>query len=342
MRCRLCEARGETMNIEATLEATFEATIGADTRHPRDLLRIRDLHLLELEHLLDLAGRMKEAPAGWVGEHPGQTVACYFAKPSTRTRVSFEGAAWRLGMLPIMLRPDELQLGRGEPLSDTARVLAGYAAAIVIRTFSQADIEQMAANASVPVINALSDDHHPCQALADLLTLREHFGSLDWLKLAYVGDGNNVANSLMEAGALAGMTVSIAAPPGYHPDEDVVAEARALAAVHGGAIEVFDDARAAVRGADAVYTDVWVSMGDEAEQAERLERLARYRVDEELMSRAAPHAVFMHCLPAHRGQEVAASVIDGPQSIVFEQARNRLPTEQALLHTLVSGCWDGS
>jgi ornithine carbamoyltransferase len=320
----------------------IEATIAAGTSHPRDLLRISDLNRREVEHLLDLAVRMKAEPAGWVGEHPGQAVACYFAKPSTRTRVSFEGAAWRLGMLPIMLRPDELQLGRGEPLSDTARVLAGYTAAIVIRTFSQADIEQMAAHASVPVINALSDDHHPCQALADLLTLRERFGSLQGLKLAYVGDGNNAAASLMEAGALAGMWVRIAAPPGYEPDSRVVAEARALAAANGGAIEVLEDARAAVSGADAVYTDVWVSMGEEAEQAERLERLERYRVDDALMSRAARHAVFMHCLPAHRGQEVAASVIDGARSVVFEQARNRLPTEQALLHTLVSGRWDGS
>jgi ornithine carbamoyltransferase len=320
----------------------IEATIAAGTRHPGDLLRISDLDRGELEHLLDLAARMKEAPDGWVGEHPGRAVACYFAKPSTRTRVSFEGAAWRLGMLPIMLRPDELQLGRGEPLSDTARVLAGYVAAIVIRTFSQADIEQMAAHACVPVINALSDDHHPCQALADLLTLRERFGSLRGLGLAYVGDGNNVAASLMEAGALAGMCVRIAAPPGYEPDSRVVAEAQALAAAHGAAIEVLEDPRAAVSGADAVCTDVWVSMGEEAEQAERLERLERYRVDDALMSRAARHAVFMHCLPAHRGQEVAASVIDGSRSVVFEQARNRLPTEEALLHTLISGRWDGS
>jgi ornithine carbamoyltransferase len=320
----------------------IEATIAAGTSHPRDLLRISDLERGELEHLLDLAARMKAAPAGWVGEHPGQAVACYFAKPSTRTRVSFEGAAYRLGMLPIMLRPDELQLGRGEPLSDTARVLAGYVAAIVIRTFAQADIEQMAAHASVPVINALSDDHHPCQALADLLTIRERFGSLEGLKLAYVGDGNNVANSLMEAAALAGMWVRIASPPDYEPDSGVVAEARALAASRGGAIEILDDARAAVSGADAVYTDVWVSMGEEDQQAERFARLERYRVDDALMSKAARHAVFMHCLPAHRGQEVSASVIDGPQSIVFEQARNRLPTEQALLHTLISGRWDES
>ncbi len=321
---------------------TIEAKIAAGSTHPHDLLRISDLDRRELQHLLDLAARMKAAPAGWVGEHPGQAVACYFAKPSTRTRVSFEGAAYRLGMLPIMLRPDELQLGRGEPLSDTARVLAGYAAAIVIRTFSQSEIEEVAAHASAPVINALSDDHHPCQALADLLTLRERFGSLEGLKLAYVGDGNNVASSLMEAGALAGMWVRIAAPPGYGPDGDVVAAARSLAASHGGAIEVVEDPRAAVSGADAVYTDVWVSMGEEDEQAERLARLERYRVDGSLMSTAAPHAVFMHCLPAHRGQEVAAGVIDGPQSVVFEQARNRLPTEQALLHTLVSGRWDGS
>jgi ornithine carbamoyltransferase len=314
-------------------------TAALHTSHPPDLLRIGDLIRPDLDHLLDLAARMKADPAGWCHDHPGKAVACYFAKPSTRTRVSFEAAAFGLGMLPIMLRPDELQLGRGEPISDTAKVLSGYVSAIVVRTFAHSQVEEIAGAASVPVINALTDDHHPCQALADLLTLREHFGYLAGLKLAYVGDGNNVAHSLMEACALAGMHVAVAAPPGYQPNRSVVADAQAVAAMHDGHVEVVDEPIVAVNDADAVYTDVWVSMGDEAEQEERLERLTAFQVNAKLMAHAAPHAVFLHCLPAHRTEEVTAEVIDGPRSLVFTQAHNRLPTEQALLHTLVSGNW---
>jgi ornithine carbamoyltransferase len=320
----------------------IEAPVGVTSTHPRDLLRISDLTSGELTCLLDLAAAMKADPHRWRAEHDGKAVGCYFAKPSIRTRVSFETAAWRLGMLPIMLRPDELQLGRGELIRDTAAVLARYVDAIVIRTFAQVDIEQVATYACVPVINALSDDHHPCQALADLLTLRERFGALAGLTLAYVGDGNNVANSLMQAGALAGMTIRVASPAGYEPDRNVVAGAQGLAATSGGSIEVTNEPLAAVEGADAVYTDVWVSMGEEAEQAERLERLRAYQVNGALMSRASKHAVFLHCLPAHRGEEVADGVIDGGRSIVFEQAGNRLPTQQAVLHTLLSGAWDAA
>jgi ornithine carbamoyltransferase len=268
-------------------------------------------------------------------ERRGKTVACFFNKPSTRTRVSFEAAANRLVMLPIMLRPDELQLGRGEPIADTARVLASFAEAIVVRTFAQADLEEMAAAAEVPVINALTDEHHPCQALADLLTLRERFGNLEGLRLAYVGDGDNVAHSLLEAGALAGMHVTVAAPPGYWPSPTILAAAEAVAEGTGGSVHVTEDPAAAVELADAVYTDVWVSMGEDAERERRLRDLEPYRVDEELMAKASPRAVFMHCLPAHRGEEVTAAVIDGPSSIVFTQATNRLPTEQAVLATLV-------
>jgi ornithine carbamoyltransferase len=305
---------------------------------PADLLRIADLSRANLEHLLDLAARMKASPNGWRGAHAGETVACYFTKPSTRTRVSFEAAAQRLGMLPVMLRPDELQLGRGEPIPDTARVLSSYCAAIVIRTFAQADVAAMADAAAVPVINALTDEHHPCQALADLLTLREQHGDLRGLTLAYVGDGNNVAHSLLEAGALAGMRVSIATPKGFEPDPEVIARARALAdSPHD--IEITHDPLVAVAGADAVYTDVWVSMGDEPEAAARLRALEPYRVTSALLETAEPHAVFLHCLPAHRGQEVTADVIDGSCSVVWRQAANRLPTEQALLHTLVARDW---
>jgi ornithine carbamoyltransferase len=310
--------------------------------NPTRLLRVSDLTRGEVEHLLDLAARMKAQPDGWRDAQAGKAVACYFAKPSTRTRVSFEAAANRLGMLPIMLRRDELQLGRGEPIPDTAHVLSGDVEAIVVRTFAQTDVEQMALSAKVPVINALTDDHHPCQALADLLTLREHFGSLDGLKLAYVGDGNNVANSLMEAGALTGVHVTVASPPGYQPNREVVGYAKVLAAGTDAKIELESDPLAAVHGADAVYTDVWVSMGEEDEQRTRRERLAGYQVNPGLMAEAAPGAIFMHCLPAHRGEEVARAVIDGPQSVVIQQAHNRLPTEQALLQTLISGDWGGS
>jgi ornithine carbamoyltransferase len=300
-----------------------------------DFLRVGDLDQMQLEGLLNLAVAFKEKPHARVDAHRGEAVACYFNKPSTRTRVSFEVAAHRLGMLPIMLRPDELQLGRGEPIADTARVLSAYTAAIVIRTFAQAEVEEVAAAASVPVINALTDQHHPCQALADLLTLRERFGRLGGLRLAYVGDGNNVVHSLMEAGALAGMHVAVACPPGYEPDAEIVAASRRAAMDQSGSVLVTNDPREAVCCADAVYTDVWVSMGEDAEREERLRALAPYRVDSDLMDQASPEAIFMHCLPAHRGEEVTSAVIDGPRSAVFQQAANRLPTEQAVLAELL-------
>jgi ornithine carbamoyltransferase len=291
---------------------------------PTDLLRIADLTAAELTALLDLATAMKADPHGWHDALAGASVACYFTKPSTRTRVSFEAAAFRLGALPIMLKPDELQLGRGEPIADTGRVLSSYCAAIVIRTFAQSDVEEVAAAAAVPVINALTDDHHPCQALADVLTLRERFGSLEGLPVAYVGDGNNVARSLIEAAALAGIDLRLACPGGYRPDVPA---------------HVVDDPAEAVTGALAVYTDVWVSMGEDAERTRRLTDLGRYQVDPALMELAAPEAIFLHCLPAHRGEEVAAAVIDGPQSAVWDQAANRLPTEQAALYALTTGDW---
>lgn len=308
------------------------------TTMPSDLLRIADLTPAQLTFLLDMAQAMRESPKGWLGTYPGELLACYFAKPSTRTRVSFEGAACRLGMLPVMLRPDELQLGRGEPISDTARVLSGYASAIVIRTFAQSDVREMAASASVPVINALTDDFHPCQALADLLTLREHFGDLRGLQLTYVGDGNNVAASLMEAGALAGMHVVVATPDGLGPSAAICAQVHDIARANGGSVRVTPELDEAVAGAQALYTDVWVSMGQEDSREQRTRALRDFQVNERLMQLAAPDAVFMHCLPAHRGEEVTAEVIDGPRSVVFAQAENRLPTEQAVIHLLIEHC----
>ncbi len=303
---------------------------------PAGLLRIADLNSQQLHALLDLAAQMKRDPKGWYNEHRAEVLACYFAKPSTRTRVWFEAAAGRLGMVPVMLAPDELQLGRGEPIADTARVLSSYASAIVVGTSAQSDLQKMADAASVPVINALTDEHHPCQALADLLTLRRRFGELRGLKLAYVGVGNNVAHSLMEAGALAGMHVVVAAPDGYEPSLPVTVQAREVANRNGGSVEVRSDVAGAVVGADAVYTDMWVSMSEAAEQDQDREELRGYQVNTDVMSLAAPDAVFMHCLPARRGEEVTAPVIDGPQSVVFEQAANRLPTKQAVIAGLLS------
>lgn len=300
----------------------------------RSLLRVSDLLPRELHALLDLAAAMRQEPLAFRAGLEGTTLACYFTKPSTRTRVSLEAAAWRLGMLPLMLRPDELQLGRGEPLADTARVLSSYAAALAVRTFAQDDVDALAAAGSVPVINALTDDHHPCQALADLLTVRDRFGALEGLRIAYLGDGNNVAHSLIEAAALAGMELAVATPPGYEPDSR---------RVDPGAyerVQLTHDPREAVRGAHAVYTDVWVSMGDDAERAPRLAALSGFQVDATLMAQAAGDAIFLHCLPAHRGEEVSAEVIDGPASAVWEQAANRLPTEQAVVRALVTGRWE--
>jgi ornithine carbamoyltransferase len=303
-----------------------------DTRTPH-VLRVADLDAARFDALLDLAAAMKRHPLAWRGTLEGQAVACYFAKPSTRTRVSFEAAINRLGGLPIMLRPDELQLGREEPISDTARVLSSYCAAIVIRTFAQRDVAELAAHASVPVINALTDDHHPCQALADCLTLREHFGDLRGLPVAYVGDGNNVAHSLIEAAALTGMQLRLATPPHCKPDPAILARA-------GRAVKLVDDPRDAVWGAAAVYSDVWVSMGKEAGAERHRELLEGFRVTPSLMAAARHDAIFLHCLPAHRGEEVDTAVIDGAASAVFRQAANRLPSEQALLRALITGDWE--
>jgi ornithine carbamoyltransferase len=243
-----------------------------------------------------------------------------FERPSTRTRVAFAAAAHRLGMLPVFVAPDELQLGHGEEVADTARSLSSYALVIVVRARSHGTVEELAAAASVPVINALSDRHHPCEAVASLLTLREHFGRLEGLRLAYVGEGNNVAHSLLEAGALAGASVAIASPAGFGPDPEVVADASAFAR---GSVDVGEDPVAAVTGADAVFTDVWPDGAHD--------QFTPFRVDAALMRHASPEAVFIHCLPARRGEEVTAEVLDGPSSLVWQQVANHLPVAQALL-----------
>jgi ornithine carbamoyltransferase len=298
----------------------------------KDLLRIADLSRRDLDRLLLTASVAKTDPDAFDLPLLNRTVVCYFAKPSTRTRLSFASAIARLGGVPEVVGPVELQLGRGETIEDTAEVMSRYAAAFVIRTFADRDVRRFAAVATIPVVNALTDQHHPCQALADLMTLRERFTDLRGLKVAYIGDGNNVAHSLLEACSLAGMDIAIATPPRYEVSPEVVRTAEKLALDSGSLITLTHDPLAAAAGAHAVYTDVWVSMGTpEAERAERMAAFTPYRIDAAVMAEASRDAVFMHCLPAHRGQEVTADVIDGPQSVVFDQAENRLHTAMGVL-----------
>ena len=310
----------------------------ATTTRVRHFTRVADLEPVELERLLHLAAVLKAEPRRYEGVLHGRTIACIFEKPSTRTRVSFAAAAAELGALPVALSPQELQLGRGESIADTARSLSGYCAAIVIRTFAQRTVDELAAWATVPVVNALSDEHHPCQALADLLTIREARGGLQGRRLAFVGDGgDNVAHSLLEAGALTGLDVAVACPSAYGPKPEILEAARSLASSTGATLTVVEDPREAVAGADAVYADVWASMGEEGEHEARARVLAPYEVTDELISLAKPDAIFLHCLPAKRGEEVEADVIDGPQSAVWAQSANRMPTEAALLLALTQG-----
>ncbi len=302
------------------------------TRH---LLTIADLDAPTLRALLADAHAAKANPSALHGQLVGRTVLMHFTKASTRTRISVETAVVRLGGHPIFTRGDELQLGRGEPIADTAKVVSRMCDAIVIRTHSHGDVEELAANATIPVINALTDNHHPLQALADLMTLEEHFGVLAGLTVTWIGDGNNVFHSLAQACALAGIHVRIAAPAGYQPDASIIAAATATATAHGGSVTVLHDPAEAVRGANVVVTDVVVSMGEEAQYEQKLAAFAGYQVTAELISLAADDAVFLHCLPAHRGEEVAAEVIDGPRSLVWDEAENRLHTTVAVLRYLL-------
>ena len=311
---------------------------------PAHFLSVDDLTAAELIAVLDRAdelkadraARMRAASALPREELRGRTVAMVFEKPSTRTRVSFQVAITELGGAPLPLSSAELQLGRGETVADTGTVLARYVHAIVVRTFGQDRLVELAEASSAPVVNALTDLEHPCQALADLQTFREVHGGFPGRTLAYVGDGNNVANSLLLAGAKVGLSVRVAHPDGHAPDAGIVARAEQLAAGSGASIELTTDPVDGVRGADAVYTDVWASMGQESEADERAGRFVPFQVTTELMGHAADGAVFLHCLPAHRGEEVTAEVMDGPASRVFDQAENRLHAQKALLATLLA------
>lgn len=303
--------------------------------YQRDFLSVQDVSGEEIMAVIDFARELKVGVAR--GEThtfcSGKTLAMIFQKPSTRTRVSFEVAMYQLGGYALYLNAADLQLGRGETIADTARALSRYVNGIMIRTFDQKDVEVLAAEASVPVINGLTDREHPCQILADLMTVYEHKKRLEGLKLAWVGDGNNVCHSLLLACPNVGMDITVASPPGYEPDSDVVAAAREGA--KRSKVEVTNDPVEAVRGADVVATDTWASMGQESERAERVRAFQAYQVNSSLVSHAKPDFIFLHCLPAHRGEEVSDEIIDGPASRVWDEAENRLHVQKAILALLL-------
>ena len=301
----------------------------------RDLLSSADLNGEQTLALLQLASDLKAGRSSF--DLGGKTLGLIFSKASTRTRVSFSVAMARLGGQTIDLNPQVSQVGRGEPVADTARVLSRYVDALAIRTFAQGELEEYAHWATIPVINALTDLEHPCQALADYLTLQETFGAVEGLTLSYVGDGNNVAHSLMLCGALLGVNVRIGCPVGFEPDAAVLEQSRRLAAARGSEVAVLHEPVAAVRGAHALYTDVWASMGQEEEKAERQRAFAGWCLNEELVAEADPSAIVLHCLPAYRGLEISAGAMEGSSSRIFDQAENRLHAQQALLAALLGG-----
>ena len=306
----------------------------------KDLLRTADLSRADVDLLLNTAAEFAKNPLRSQDCLTNKTVAIYMTKPSTRTRLSSETAVAHLGGTPIFIRGDELQLGRGETIADTARIISGYCDALIIRTFAQSDVNELGANASIPVINALTDDDHPTQLLADWLTIRETFGSdIKDRKFVYLGDGNNMSHAWLTMGAIMGAHVVAATPDGkWAPSADLVAQAKKIAEKTGAKIEVTNDPEAASKGASVLYTDVWMSMGDpEAERAEKMKVLAPFAVTENLMALTDKDSIFMHCLPAHRGEEVAASVIDGPKSVIWREAYHRRTTIQALLYHLTRG-----
>ncbi|RAV03088.1 ornithine carbamoyltransferase [Paenibacillus sp. YN15] len=303
----------------------------------RDFLDLEDFTSEELQYLLDYAIELKRKQKAGEVYQPlkGKTLGMIFEKSSTRTRVSFEVGMYQLGGHPLFLSRNDLQIGRGEPISDTAQVLSRYVDGIMIRTFAHTTLTDLAKYASVPVINALTDWSHPCQAMADYQTVLEHKGKLAGLKTAFIGDGNNMAHSLMMGAAKFGMHFAIAAPEGYLPDAEMTARSMTVAAATGGSVLVTGDIREAIADADIVYTDVWASMGFEEEQKIREKAFAEYQVNEELVKYAKPDYMFLHCLPAHRGEEVSAGVIDGPNSLIFDEAENRLHAQKAIMAAIM-------
>ena len=306
----------------------------------KDLLRTEHLSKADVELLLSTAAEFAENPLRSQTALANKTVAIYMTKPSTRTRLASETAVAHLGGTPIFIRGDELQLGRGETIADTARIISGYCSALIIRTFAQSDVDELGANASIPVINALTDVDHPTQLLADWLTIREKFGKdIAGRKFVYLGDGNNMSHAWLIMGAIMGAHVVAATPSGkWAPDPVVVAVAKNIAANSGGKVEVVNDPEAAAKDASVLYTDVWMSMGDsESDRAEKVLALSPFAVTENLMKLTTKDSLFMHCLPAHRGEEVEASVIDGPRSVIWREAYHRRTTIQSILYHLVNG-----
>lgn len=303
----------------------------------KHLISIHDLTVKEMEEIFSLSEKLKRQVKEGVQHHllKGKTLGMIFTKSSTRTRVSFEVGMYQLGGYPLFLSANDIQLGRGETIYDTAQVLSRYIDGIMIRTFKQSDVEDLAKYGTIPVINGLTDLMHPCQILADLFTIYEHKGILEGLKLAYIGDGNNVANSLLHGCAKVGMHIAVASPKGFECDEKIVSEAREDAKLSGSKIIFTQDPEEAIKGADVVYTDTWVSMGQEAEKEQRIKTFMPYQVNAGLFSKAKDDAVFLHCLPAYRDYEVTEEVIDGPQSLVFEEAENRMHVQKAVMVLLM-------
>lgn len=307
----------------------------APTVAQEDFLSLKDYSTEEILDLLHLAIELKKPENKYLPLLKGKVLGMIFEKSSTRTRVSFEAGMLQLGGNAMFLSSQDTQLGRGETIADTARVLSGYLDGLMIRTFHQSAVEELAEFSSIPVINGLTDDYHPCQVLADLMTLIEHFGELKGRKLAYIGDGNNMANSLMIGAAKVGLDIAIAAPKGYEPKAEMVELAQAIAKETGALVTVTNDPTEAVTGSDAIYTDVWASMGQEAEAIKRLNDFAGFQVNAELVAHAKPDYIFMHCLPAHREEEVTTDILEGPHSVIFQEAENRLHAQKAVLVTLM-------
>jgi ornithine carbamoyltransferase len=311
----------------------------------KDLLRTEHLSRADVELILSTAAEFAEKPLRSNSALANKTVAIYMTKPSTRTRLASETAVVHLGGTPIFIRGDDLQLGRGETISDTAKIISGYASALIVRTFAQSDVDELGANSSIPVMNALTDVDHPTQLLADWLTIRENFGKdITGRKFVYLGDGNNMSHAWLIMGAIMGAHVVAATPGGkWSPDPIVVEVAKNIAAQNGGRVELSNDPEAAAQDASVLYTDVWMSMGDsESDRSEKTRSLSPFAVTEQLMKMTTKDSIFMHCLPAHRGEEVSASVIDGPRSVVWREAYHRRTTIQAILYHLVRGDLEGS
>ncbi|MDN5707962.1 MAG: ornithine carbamoyltransferase [Planococcus sp. (in: firmicutes)] len=307
----------------------------APTVAQEDFLSLKDYSTEEILDLLNLAIELKKPENKHLPLLKGKVLGMIFEKSSTRTRVSFEAGMLQLGGHAMFLSSQDTQLGRGETIADTARVLSGYLDGLMIRTFHQSAVEELAQFSSIPVINGLTDDYHPCQVLADLMTLIEHFGELKGRKLAYIGDGNNMANSLMIGAAKVGLDIAIAAPKGYEPQTEMVELAQAIAKDTGSVVTVTHDPVEAVKNSDAIYTDVWASMGQEAEAIKRLNDFAGFQVNADLVQHAKTDYIFMHCLPAHREEEVTTDILEGPHSVIFQEAENRLHAQKAVLVTLM-------